>query len=220
MAGSCGRTYRVDPKLDPAACNALTHTANGLLVAETTVTGIAPGTAVGAERSVDVDVTAPAAGACPATWTIGARLTPVSGEAFGTGLGGGADLQPVASGTWVTTGAQVVLPEAGTYDLSADFYSHINATTPWAVAIDARLFNVTTNAAVPGASRRVQFGNINDPGGGTVMALQNAGSLNTRITVSGPTTIRLEGARTHVGFNDSTQAALAGARLGFTKVAD
>ncbi|MER6367436.1 hypothetical protein ABT255_03485 [Streptomyces mirabilis] len=194
----------------------MSQTAAGLLVPGTELSGIAPGSAVGTARSVDVDVTAPAAGACPETWTVGARLTPVSGEAFGAD----ANLQAVASGTWVATGAQVLLPEAGTYVLSADFYSHINATTPWAVAINARLFNVTAGAPATGTTRRIQFGNINDPGGGTVMALQNAGSLNTFLTVTGPTTIRVEGQRQHVGFTDSTQAVLGGPRLGFAKVSD
>ncbi|MEU0181414.1 hypothetical protein ABZ312_09515 [Streptomyces sp. NPDC006207] len=202
--------------LDPAGCNALQQTAGGLLMPRAVLQGIAPGGAVSATRSVDVDVQAPAAGACPETWTVGARLTPVSGEAFGADT----DLQAAASGTWVATGAQVVLPEAGTYALSADLYSHIAATTPWAVAINARLFNVTAGAPVPGTNRRIQFGNINDPGGGTVMSLQNAGSLNTFLTVTGATTIRVEGQRQHVGFNDSTQALLAGPRLGFVKVSD
>lgn len=190
MAGSCCGSTRVVPRLDPAPCNALTQAAAGLLVPRAEVAGIAPGGAVSAMRSVDVDVQAPAAGACPETWTVGARLTPVSGEAFGAD----ANLQAVASGTWVATGAQVVLPEAGTYALSADFYSHIAATTPWAVAINARLFNVTAGTPVTGSNRRIQFGNIND-GGGTVMALQNAGSLSTVLTVTGPTTIRVEGQR-------------------------
>lgn len=175
------------------------------------VIGIAPGTPVGTDRSVDVDVVEGPTG----TFTVGARLTPVSGEA----VGADANLQAVAQGTWVATGAQVVLPEAGKYALSADFYSSITATTPWAVAINARLFNVTAGAAVPNSTRRVQFGNIND-GGGTPMLLQNAGSINTFITVTGPTTIRLDGQRQHVGFNDSTAASLSGPRLGFVKVAD
>ncbi|KQW11423.1 hypothetical protein [Streptomyces sp. Root369] len=216
MAGNCCGSLRVLPRLDPAACNALKQTASGLLVPRTELAGVAPGTAVGTARSVDVDVTAPAAGACPETWTVGARLTPVSGEVFGAD----ANLQAVASGTWVATSAQLVLPEAGTYALSADFFSHINATTPWAVAINARLFNVTAGAPVPGSNRRIQFGNINDPGGGTVMSLQNAGSLSTFLTVTAPTTIRVEGLRQYVGFNDSTQAVLAGPRLGFLKVSD
>ncbi|MFF1468054.1 hypothetical protein [Streptomyces mirabilis] len=215
MAGSCCGSTRVVPRLDPAPCNALTQAAAGLLVPRAEVAGIAPGGAVSATRSVDVDVQAPAAGACPETWTVGARLTPVSGEV----LGADANLQAVASGTWVATSAQVVLPEAGTYALSADFYSHIAATTPWAVAINARLVNVTAGAPVPGTNRRIQFGNIND-GGGTVMALQNAGSLNAFLTVTGPTTIRVEGQRQYVGFNDSTQALLGGPRLGFVKVSD
>lgn len=201
--------------VDPAPCNALTESASGILVPSVALQGIAPGGAVSTERSVDVDVTAPAAGACPQTWTVGARLTPVSGEA----LGADADLQAAASGTWVATTAQVVLPEAGTYALTADLYSHIAATTPWAVAINARLFNVTAGALV-GTNRRIQFGNINDPGGGTVMSLQNAGSINAFLTVTGPTTVRVEGQRQHVGFNDSTQALLAGPRLGFVKVSD
>jgi hypothetical protein len=201
--------------LDPAGCNAAQQTANGFLVPHAEVAGIAPGGAVSATRSVDVNVQAPAAGACPEVWTVGARLTPVSGEALGTD----ADLQAAASGTWVATSAQVVLPEAGTYALSADLYSHIAATTPWAVAINARLFNVTAGTLV-GTTRRIQFGNINDPGGGTVMSLQNAGSLSTFLTVTGPTTVRVEGMRQHVGFNDSTQAILAGPHLAFWKVSD
>lgn len=88
MAGSCCGSVRVLPRLDPAACNALDQTSAGLLVPRTVLAGIAPGTAVGAERSVDVDVTAPAAGVCPQTWTVGARLTPVSGQTSGAlGLG-------------------------------------------------------------------------------------------------------------------------------------
>jgi hypothetical protein len=215
MAGTDAALRGGTVTLDPTGCNALQQTAGGLLVPHAEVAGIAPGGKVSATRSVDVDVQAPAAGACPETWTVGARLTPVSGEAFGAD----ADLQAVASGMWVATTAQVVLPEAGTYSLSADLYSHIAATTPWAVAINARLFNVTAGTLV-GTSRRIQFGNINDPGGGTVMSLQNAGSLSTFLTVSGPTTIRVEGLRQHVGFNDSTQALLAGPRLGFSKVSD
>ncbi|MYX39036.1 MULTISPECIES: hypothetical protein [unclassified Streptomyces] len=202
--------------LDPAGCNALQQTADGLLVPHAEVTGIAPGGAVSATRSVDVDVQGPAASACPETWTVGARLTPVSGEVFGADT----DLQAAAAGTWVATGTQVVLPEAGTYALSADLYSHVAATTPWAVAINARLFNVAAGALVPGTNRRIQFGNINDPGGGTVMSLQTAGSLSAFLTVTGPTTIRVDGNRQHVGFNDSSQAILGGPRLGFVKVSD
>ncbi|WP_371798990.1 hypothetical protein OG963_14220 [Streptomyces sp. NBC_01707] len=138
-------------------------------------------------------------------------------QPHGETLGADVDLQAVATDTWVATTAQVVLPEAGTYALSADCFSSLAATTPWAVAVNARLFNVTDGTPV-GVERRIQFGNIND-GGGTVMSLQNAGSFSTFLTVTGPATVRVEGKRTHVGFNDSTQAILAAPRLGFMRVA-
>lgn len=141
---------------------------------------------------------------------------PVFGE---TTAGGVADLQAVPSDTWVTTGVEVTLSTAGTYAVTADLYSDINGTTPWAVAVNARLFDATAGAPVPGALRRVQYANVND-GGGTLMELQNAGSLDAFVTVTGPTTIRLEGTRTHVGFNDSTQASLTGERLAFTKISN
>ncbi|MFF0092679.1 hypothetical protein ACFYSF_22335 [Streptomyces canus] len=60
MAGACGRTYRIDPRLDPAACNALEETAAGLLVPEVLVQ-VDPG----------LTVTPPAAGDCPQVWRIG-----------------------------------------------------------------------------------------------------------------------------------------------------
>ncbi|MGW2951502.1 hypothetical protein [Streptomyces eurythermus] len=60
MAGACGRTYRIDPKLDPAPCNALTQGPAGLLVPE-----------VELRAQPGVTVTAPPAGACPQAWQIG-----------------------------------------------------------------------------------------------------------------------------------------------------
>lgn len=141
---------------------------------------------------------------------------PVYGE---TTAGGVADLQAVPSDTWVTTGLEVTLPTGGTYTVSADVYSDINGTTPWAVAVNARLFDVTAGAPVPDALRRIQYDNVND-GGGSVLEFQNAGSLNAFVAVTGPTTIRLEGMRQHVGFNDSTLSSLTGERLAFTKISN
>lgn len=60
MAGACGRTYRVDPRLDPAPCNALEETAVGLLVPEVLIE-VEPG----------LTVTPPADGDCPQVWRIG-----------------------------------------------------------------------------------------------------------------------------------------------------
>ncbi|MEU0058676.1 hypothetical protein ABZ035_19995, partial [Streptomyces sp. NPDC006334] len=115
------------PRLDPGPCNALEQSAAGLLAPRTELAGIAPGTAVGTERSVDVDVTAPAAGACPETWTVGARLTPVSGQTSGA-----VSLEGAPANTMVpVTGAQLVLPEAGVYEVTADVQGSIG----WAVGV-------------------------------------------------------------------------------------
>lgn len=59
MAGSCGR-YRIDPRLDPAPCNALSQSTAGLLVPKVLVQ-VDPG----------LTVTPPAAGDCPQVWRIG-----------------------------------------------------------------------------------------------------------------------------------------------------
>lgn len=218
MAGSCCGSVRVLPKLDPDACNALTSSTSGLLVPETDIVGIAPGGNLGDERSVDVDVTPPVDGACPEVWTVGARLTPD----WGTDDGGGvAELQPVPSGTWVDSGGAALLSEVGVYEITADFFATMTATTPWAVAIDARLFDSTNGVGVPLSTRRVQFGNINEPTNGTVMTWQNGASLSKFIEVTAPPVeIRLQGRRTHVGFNDSTAAELRYTRVGYKKIAD
>ncbi|MGW2074266.1 hypothetical protein ACWCPK_38520 [Streptomyces sp. NPDC001953] len=147
--------------------------------------------------------------------TNGAYTAP---QLHGEVLGADLDLKGAASDTWVATTAQVVLPEAGTYALSMDCFSEQTGTTPWAVAVNARLFNVTDGVPV-GIPHRLQYVNINDPGGGTVMALQNAAAFSTFLTVTAPTTIRVEGMRQHVGFNDSNEAHVAAPRLGFVRVA-
>ncbi|MET9462427.1 hypothetical protein ABZY05_46770 [Streptomyces canus] len=60
MAGPCGRTYRIDPRLDPAPCNALQQGPAGLLVPETQL-----------QAEPGIAMTAPAADSCPAVWQIG-----------------------------------------------------------------------------------------------------------------------------------------------------
>ncbi|MET8609814.1 hypothetical protein [Streptomyces misionensis] len=60
MAGSCGRAYRIDPRRDPAPCNALQDGPDGLLVP-----------AVELQAQPGITVTPPAPGACPAVWEIG-----------------------------------------------------------------------------------------------------------------------------------------------------
>ncbi|MFI1954802.1 hypothetical protein ACH437_23640 [Streptomyces xinghaiensis] len=215
MAGSCcGRAYRIDAPVDPAPCNALTRTTGGLLVPHTVLQGIAPGGAVSAERSVDVDVTPPAAGACPETWQVGARLTPVSGQASGA-----VALDAAAANTWVpVTGAEVVLPEAGVYEVVADVQGSIG----WGVGvtnaiIDARIFDVTASVPVPMTTRRViLFTDSAAEGTNGIQANASAGAL---YQVAGPATIRVEGSwRTDSG--TTSQKVVWAHNLRFRKVSD
>lgn len=104
--------------LDPAACNTLTQTAGGLLVPRTVLAGVAPGGALTTTRSVDIDVTAPTAGSCPQTWTIGARLTPRHG--FKNAEAGHINLLAVVGQTVPVPASDIVLPEAGVYHVDCD----------------------------------------------------------------------------------------------------
>lgn len=208
----CG-TARSTTRLDPAECNTLTQSAAGLLVPATTVEGVAPGTAVGTERSVDVDVQAPAAGACPATWTVGARLTPVNGQTSGF-----VGLQASAASTFVGDPAtNLLLPEAGTYELVAD----VQDAQSWSAAvsnaiIDARIFDVTAGVTVPRTDRRVILIGSNTTGANGIQANASCGAL---YTVTGPTTVQVQGSwRCDVGA--TTQRGLWILNFRFKKVTD
>ncbi|WP_413808120.1 hypothetical protein [Streptomyces sp. OE57] len=88
--------------------------------------GPAPGRIANDLQSVDVVVTAPAANACPQTYTVKAYLTPLRGEA---GPVADANLLPSrTSGAWVTTALTAVLPDPGVYLITADIDTQICAT--------------------------------------------------------------------------------------------
>lgn len=215
-SGSSSATVTVDP----AACNALSQSAAGLLVPSVALTGIAPGGAVGPERSVDVDVAAPAAGACPATWTVGARLSPVFGETL---LAAFVDLVATPSGAWVDSTMSVVLPEAGVYEVSATLHTVI-ATNPssgsYNIAIAGRLWNVTNGNAVGGSQYTMQENADNNPG--SFMSDSDVGTFHRFITTAGPTTIRVEVMRVDTGGSPVATTGLqtANSRLGFKKISD
>ncbi|MEH0579125.1 MULTISPECIES: hypothetical protein [Streptomyces] len=215
MAGNCCGSVRVLPRLDPAACNALEQTASGLLVPRTTLQGIAPGGAVSTERSVDVDVTAPPADACPETWMIGARLTPVSGQTSGSvGLGA------APFDTWTTvTGAQLTLPEAGLYEVVADVQGGVIMTGSVSNAwLQARLFDVTANAAVPLTTRTITLFAAT-PAVGVIHTLHGNASAAALYQVAGPTTIRVEGLK-HVDSGTTSGQAVWALNFRFKKVSD
>ncbi|MGW2951505.1 hypothetical protein [Streptomyces eurythermus] len=143
MAGACGQVYRVDP----APCNALTLSPSGLLVPRTVLVGLAPGGAVGTAWSVDIDVSDTGGADCPDTWQIGARLSPVSGEAVMA-----ADTDLLATpGNWVPTSLTITLPEAGRYRLSWNVLGQICATTSGGGSnrwLDARVVNSATGVGI------------------------------------------------------------------------
>ncbi|MFF1834237.1 hypothetical protein ACFVXE_08530 [Streptomyces sp. NPDC058231] len=158
-------------------------------------------------------MTAPAAGACPATWTVGARLTPVTGQASGF-----VALDSPAAGTYVGDPAtNLVLPTSGTYELVAD----IQGSQSWGAAvvnaiIDARIFDVTAGATVPRTDRRVILIGSTTTGANGIQANASCGAL---YTVTGPTTVQVQGSwRCDVGA--TTQRGLWILNFRFKKVAD
>ncbi|WP_158688559.1 hypothetical protein [Streptomyces pseudogriseolus] len=95
---------------------------------------------------MDIDVTDTGGEDCPDSWQIGARLSPVSGEATLTAT---ADLAASPS-TYVPTGLTVTLPEPGRYQLHWNVLGQICGSNPvnggsnrW---IQARVVNATTGS--------------------------------------------------------------------------
>lgn len=214
MAGSCCGSVRVMPRLDPAACNALTQSPAGLLVPRTALQGIAPGGAVSAQRSVDIDITPPAAGACPETWTIGARLTPVSGQTSGA-----VGIQGSPFDTWIpVTGAQLTIPEAGVYEVIADVQGGVimNGSVSNAY-LQARLFDVTANAVIPLTTRTILL--FAATPAASVHTLHATASASALYQVAGPTTIRVEGLK-HVDSGTTSGEAVWAQNFRFRKVSD
>ncbi|MER7841680.1 hypothetical protein ABTY98_38795 [Streptomyces sp. NPDC096040] len=180
----------------------------------TEVAGIAPGTAVGTERSVDVDVTAPAAGACPETWTIGARLTPVGGQTSGT-----VGIQGSPFDTWIAvTGAQLTLPEAGLYEVIADVQGGVimNGSVSNAY-LQARLFDVTANAVIPLTTRTILL--FAATPSASVHTLHATASASALYQVAGPRTIRVEGLK-HRDSGTTSGEAIWALNFRFKKVSD
>jgi len=191
------------PAVDPQACNALTTTPAGLLVPRTSLAAL-PSSApapVGATRSVDVDLVHP--GGCPDAWQIGARLSPVSGEAV---LATAANLLP-APGAWVDTALVVTLPEPGRYYLSWDVRAQVCAQVNYCsnAWVEGAIFDAA--GAVEAGPRTItqhQFSKAND--GTALQTCQSATSPITHISVvtaaQGSRTLRLRGL-----FQNSTTCA-------------
>lgn len=120
---------------------------------------------------------------------------PVTGQAYGPDPSSSNDLLSVAPGVYVPlTGVQVVLPAAGTYRLEADVRAAIGGTPPVNAFVVARLFNVTAGAALANSARMIVQANVQVAGND--FAEQNTSPITEELTVTGPTTIRVEA--THV----------------------
>lgn len=142
------------------------------------------------------------------------HLPPGSGLAVATGL---ASLNGQPETAFVPVpGATIVLPSAGTYDVWADVHGGMVANEPPTdETIFARLFNVTAGAGVPNSETAVvALTNWADdpPDPDTPNAIahhaESTASLRMPITVTGPTTIRVE-AYHEVGGNFGASGSLA-----------
>ncbi|MFI6290026.1 hypothetical protein ACIBEJ_00485 [Nonomuraea sp. NPDC050790] len=162
--GSAATPFTPAPLLNPAACNTLSCTASGLLAPRTVVAGsagVAPGRIGNDQPSVDVVVSAPAAGACPQLYTVGAYLTPLRGEA---GPVADVNIAPTRiSGAWADTALQVVLPSPGVYLVFGDVDTQICATVDFGGATnlwtEVRLVDIASGALelAPRQSAQHQF---------------------------------------------------------------
>lgn len=221
--------------VDPQACNAAQDGPDGLYVARTTLTGIAPGGNVGAERSVDIDIDPPDdPAACPQEWVVGARLTPVSGQ---TTMAAAVDLVPTwpDQDTWTDTDMVLTLPEPGRYHVSGEVRANICANIPdsgesiratnlWT---RVRLVNDATDAvllpSVGLAQHQFSVGFTT----GFQSCFSGTHVIDGHVTVTAPTTIRvqagLQGGGPGNGLQGGAVLQTSGAhegRLQFHKIAD
>lgn len=105
-----------------------------------------------------------------------------------------ADTPITVSGVWQPVGVQVTLPRAGRYRITGQAQGVISYTAPATpsqtnTAMVYRLWNVTAAAAV-GRSQRMAFLYSTDPG--TTRGQHGSPTLDSFITVTAPTTIRME----------------------------
>ncbi|MEU6628464.1 hypothetical protein ABZ905_09230 [Streptomyces parvus] len=133
------------------------------------------------------------------------------------------DLVATASGAWVNTGLSLVLPVPGKYEISATLHTVIatnQSSGSFNIAIVGRLWNATAGAAVAGSQYTVQQTLDNDPTSFNSDA--DSATFHRFITVTAPTTIRLEVARINTSGTPVPTTGLqnANTRLAFKKISD
>ncbi|MER7477445.1 hypothetical protein ABTX60_07280 [Streptomyces sp. NPDC126510] len=122
------------------------------------------------------------------------------------------NLNSSASGAWVATGLSVVLPAAGRYRLGSTVRTVLGTmTTGEGAFIVARLFDVTAGAVVPDSEVLAHQLSVGGGTSATLLAWNRTASIETRYTVPGTRTIRLEASRiTSSGTTDSASVVSDG----------
>lgn len=207
------------PTLDPDPCNVATVGPDGLLVPGTDIVGVVDASCppTSTERSVDIDVVETPG--CPNVFTVGARLSPCFDQVF---LGAFLDLQPLPENTYFDVpGMQLVLPEAGTYDISYDAVGTCEGFGPqfnqW---IQTQIVDVTNAVTIPGSVTIINQKAIQNAGTLIMANTNDFASCRILYTVTGPTTIKIQALRGVGGQGPGTQGGVGGVRFVFTKVAD
>ncbi|MFZ4266619.1 hypothetical protein [Streptomyces arboris] len=208
--------------VDPAPCNAIVEGPSGLLVPATALAGVSgAGAAVGAERSVDIDVVAPAGTDCPREWQVGARLTPPYDQTL---LENPVSLVTAAEGDWIALALALTLPEAGVYEVSATVNTVITVTAAsgaYNIAILGRLYNVTAGGAIPGSQYTLQR-NSDTAAPTSTKSDADVGTFHRFVPVAGPTVVRVEAAILKpAGTPGGSTGVLTGnTRLAYKKISD
>jgi hypothetical protein len=209
--------YRLEPVVRQDECNALACTENGLLVPRTEITGIVRGGNIGAHRSVDIDVADTGGANCPDTWTVGARLTPVYGNAAGTNRS-----LPV-NGEWTPTDCVVTLPEAGVYRVTGMAVGQICATARFSTNLWISFGLQRDDSIVLAGYGLVQHQYGFPPAGNGYQACHTGqGSLTVNVVVGDRATIRVVGVAEGRVAPESTieRVELRAPRITWNKISD
>ncbi|MFF2964229.1 hypothetical protein ACFVT1_36300 [Streptomyces sp. NPDC057963] len=147
-----------------------------------------------------------------------ASALPVYGRVWATG---NLDLVAPASGAWLPVpGCQITLPEAGTYEVTAESDGAINllGVSGQGVVINIRLYDATAGAVVPNGARLL----VANSNAASAAAIANGAHAthDYEVAVTGPTTLRMEAQRvTGGGAPISYTGVLAvGTTLAFKKL--
>lgn len=95
------------------------------------------------------------------------------------------------AGVWTSTGLQVTLPRAGTYELDADVRGRLVGNPPVNTYITARLFDTTTGAEVLNSERLV-YQLINENPGQAAAGGNQTAPISELVHVTGAATIQLQ----------------------------